>query len=170
MTAPQARTEHEVEDAAERTSAIVYGNILVLAGVVAQPAGQAATWPALGAVVGTGVATFLAHHFASTQAHLVRTGAPPTREERRREWRNGLPIVSATILPTLALGLAIAGVLSPQTGWRVAVLTIIVRMALYGYFAARLLQRRPSGRSLVSGVALAVGCLALAVVKDLLTH
>jgi hypothetical protein len=158
------------EDAARRVSAFVYGDILVLAALVALDPEDLNGTKAVAYVVGTGVSTFVAHVLAESVGFRLRTDQRLTREHMRHELRDSLPIVSATAVPALLLGAVLPGWLDADQALLLAIAVTILRLASLGWVVAHLRQRRASISTLLSGVLLALAGIAAAALKWWLTH
>ena len=66
------RTPLDLEDAKQRTTAYVYGNLLVLAAILSVTDEDVDSNRAFWIVLGTGVSTFVAHVFAEAMGAQVR--------------------------------------------------------------------------------------------------
>lgn len=157
------------EDAASRVSAFVYGDILVLAALVALDPQDLAGTKAVAYVAGPGVSTFEAHVLAESVGFSVRTDQPVTAELVRHELRDSLPILSATALPALLLGAALLGWLDGDLALTLAIAVTVLRLASLGWVVGHLRQRRASWRTFLSGVLLALAGAAAAALKWWLT-
>jgi hypothetical protein len=158
------------EQAAARISAYVYGNIIVFATTVPLTADDLRHGHGTLLVLGVAASTFLAHVFAEVIGHNVRAEQPLTRAELWHELRDSLPVLTSGLIPAALL---FAGGL----GWlpdRAAVVTsdiyLFVRMALIGLMVERLRSARPSARTLLAGVMLAVAAAAISALKIALGH
>jgi hypothetical protein len=120
------------EDAARRVAAFVYGNILVLAALVALDPDDLYGPKAVAYVVGTGLSTFVAHVIAESIGFQIRTKQPILGEVVRRELRDSVPILSATIIPALLTGAALLGWLAPGTALPLAIGVTVIRLAALG--------------------------------------
>jgi hypothetical protein len=158
------------EDSARRVSAFVYGDILVLAALVALDAEDLNGTKAVAYVVGTGISTFVAHVLAESVGFRVRTDQRVTPELVRHELRDSVPIISATALPALLLGAARLGWLDGGQALLLAIGVTVVRLASLGWVVGHLRQRRASWRTFLSGVLLAVAGVGAAALKWWLTH
>ncbi len=153
-----------------RSSAFVYGNVLILAALMALTLEDISHGHGVVVLLGTGLSTLVAHLFADAHAHRVRHGVKLTAEEWKHEFRNAVPILSATALPSVVLLLGMAGVLSELQAWVVAVGIIVARMIGQGLVIGRLEGRKPTVRDFLGGLALAAIALAIAILKVELTH
>lgn len=157
-------------DIATRTSAYVYGNLLVLAALVAQHPADVAGGRAAWIVVATGFTTYLAHTFSESLGERIRYDARPSRAMARHELRNALPILSSATVPALLLGASAFGWLSAALALALAQLVTVVRMGFLGILLGHLRRRRASLRSLLTGILIAAGCAGIAILKAVLLH
>lgn len=153
-----------------RSSAFIYGNVLILAALVALSPQDVEEGHAVAVILGTGISTLVAHLFAESHAHRIRHGKKLTREEWRIEFRNAVPIMSATAWPSFVIFLGMMDVLSVLESWFVAVGIIIARMIAQGFVIARFEDRKPTFKDFLGGLALAGIALAVALLKAELTH
>ncbi|MFB9376378.1 hypothetical protein ACFFKU_12685 [Kineococcus gynurae] len=153
----------DVGRARARISAYVYGNITVLAAVVAATPHTLERWDGVVAVLATAVATLLAHVIAESVAHQVGPRA-------RHELRDATPIATSGGLPAAVLALGTLGVLAPATAQLLAALVAVLRLAGVGVVVERLSGRPPSVAALWGGIGLAVVGAVVAVLKTVLTH
>jgi len=158
------------EDAARRVAAFVYGDILVLAALVALDPEDLNGPKAVAYVVGTGVSTFVAHLLAESVGFRVRTDQRLTGEHLRHELRDSVPIVSATSLPALLMGAALLGWLEAETALLLAIAVTILRLASLGWVVGHVRRRRASMRTFLFGVLLALAGVGAAALKWWLTH
>ncbi|MGK7221193.1 hypothetical protein ACSNO4_00145 [Kocuria flava] len=159
------------EHAAARIAAFVYGNVLVLAALVALHPEDLSGPKAVAYVVGTGVSTFVAHVLAeSVAARVLHPEEPPARTDLRHELRAALPIASATTVPALLMGAALLGWLAAPLALAAAIGVIVLRLAALGWVVGHLRRRRASVRTFVSGVLLALAGAGAALLKWWLTH
>lgn len=157
-------------DAGRRVSAFVYGDILVLAALVALEPDDASGPKAIAYVLGTGVSTFVAHVIAESVGLQVRTNQRLTKEVLRHELRNSVPIVSATAVPALLFAAALLGWLAPATALGLAISVTVLRLAALGWVVGHLRRQRASFLTFLAGVLLALACLGAAALKWWLTH
>lgn len=157
-------------DSSSRISAYVYGNVLILAALVALPPGDLISGRAAVIVIGTGITTYLAHLLAESVGHRAHRAERPSRAVVLAELRNAMPIVSSTTAPALFLAAAWLGWITPVIALSGAVLVTVGRMAFLGGVLARLRGEKSSLRMIFAGVGLGVLCAVIAAVKMLLTH
>lgn len=160
----------EPHDAAHRVSAYIYGNILVLAALIAIFPEQIADGHALVIVLGTGLTTYLAHCLAEQQEIHVLKGKKVERGVLKVAFRNSLPILSSTVYPVFLLALGYWGVVSVDTAWTLAVGLIGLRLLFNGVIVARYRQEEVTLRTMLSGIILAGLALSVALLKNHLTH
>ncbi len=98
------------EDAANRITAFVYGNILVITALVALHPQDLDGPKGVAYVVGTALSTFVAHVIAESVGLRVRTDIRPQRSTVVHELRNAVPILSSATLPALLMITVLAGV------------------------------------------------------------
>ncbi len=93
------------ERQARLVDAAVYGSVVMLAALaVVDPEEVEDGW-GLELVVAVGVATWIAHFFAELVADQIRHAHLPDRGARIRDLSNGTPVILATLLPAVAIGL-----------------------------------------------------------------
>lgn len=157
-------------DAASRISAFVYGNILVMAALVALRPADLLEPTAIAYVAGTGFSTFIAHVLAESVGLRVRADRRMSWQDLRHELRDSVPIVSSATFPLLMMALAGLGWLDPEVALPAAIGATVLRLAGLGLVVGHLRGRRPSARTVVAGALLALFCLAAAILKAWLTH
>lgn len=157
-------------EAASRITAFVYGNILVIAALVALHPDDLNGPKGVSYVVGTAVSTFLAHFIAESVGYRVRTDSQPHRSEVVHELRDAMPIISSATLPAVLMVTALLGWLNTSTALQLAILATVGRLGLLVWVVSRLRGEQPSWRTFRSGLLLAVVCLIVAALKWWLTH
>jgi hypothetical protein len=175
--APAARRRHRRpaavvsrEDAASRVSAYVYGNVLVLAALVALRPDDLDGARGLAYVLGTGASTLVAHVVGETAALRITTGHRLTGRAIVEEVRNALPIATSALVPTAVLAAGWAGLVDHATSLVVALALIALRLALLGSGVAHVSGERSSRRMVAAGLGLALLGGVAAVLKWRLTH
>jgi hypothetical protein len=155
------------DEAADRISAYVYGNILVLAALVLLTRDDVQHGSGLAIVAGTAVSTFVAHAFAERLGSAVRGG-----EHARVDvvLRDSLPIISSAALPAALMGAAAIGWISPLVALRIAEVSVVVRLAGTAFVVSRLQGRSVTAHTWFESVALALTAVAIVGLKLLLTH
>jgi VIT1/CCC1 family predicted Fe2+/Mn2+ transporter len=159
-----------LEDVSSRTTAFVYGNILVLAALVALHPEDLLSSKAVAYVVGTGVSTFVAHVLAESIGHGIRSDVRRPSGHLRREIWDAVPIASSVLTPALLMIAALVEWLEPDVALQLAVLVTVLRLASLGWVVGHLRGERASVRTFLAGVLLAAVCLVAALLKAFLTH
>jgi hypothetical protein len=149
------------ERLAELVSSASYGSVLVLAALAVIGVSEVALGHGSELVAGVGLATFLAHLFAELLGGHVRHDDPLGRDQVTRAVVDGSPILAATVLPAVALGLGRLEVIGDDTARVVAIAVAEVQLIAIGAYVARLDTARPGGNW---GFAVATGVVGLAVV------
>jgi hypothetical protein len=173
---PAARRRHALlpavsrEDAASRVSAYVYGNVLVLAALIALRPDDLDGGRALLYVLGAGASTLVAHVVGETASLRITTGHRLTRREIAEEVRNALPVATSALVPTAVLWAGWTGLVDHTTALVLALTLVALRLALLGSGVARISGERSSGRLIGAGLGLAVVGAVAAVLKWQLTH
>lgn len=157
------------EDASSRITAFVYGDILILAALIALYPQDLLTFKALTYIIGTGASTFIAHVLAE---HVgIRVAAPDqaTTSHLKREAWHAVPIASAAVGPALLMTAALVGWIDPEFALQLAILITVVRLGSLGWVVAHLRSERVVPQTFILGLALAALCLAAALLKALVT-
>ena len=149
-----------------RVTAYIYGNILVLGTLAELSDADVEDGRAVVKVTVVTVTTFLAHVLASTVAERVDRTPADHREHASQHLADAVPILVSGIAPclVLVLGQWVLG-LSYAVSLAAATLIPVVRLAGTGSKVAWL-THEPSSRFITwSGLVLAAGGLAIAVLK-----
>ncbi|MFT4306083.1 MAG: hypothetical protein QM604_04240 [Microbacterium sp.] len=164
------RRELPVHRARTRISAVVYGNVLALAAVLALDAHDVVDGAAMLIVLVTAATTLCAHLLADTVGALVgrRPGEP--WHHVRQELRDAVPIATSAILPTVCLVGGVLEVYPPGVAQTIAVAVVLLRLALMGLVGRHLFPEGSRAAALWLGVGVAGVGLLIAVAKLLLTH
>lgn len=170
MTPRAAPTQPQLDAAASRIEAYLYGNILVLAALASVLSAEVLDGGAALLVAGTAVSTFVAHLLAHTYGHSIRSTAEPTWADFSSDLRNAVPIASSGVLPVVILLAGLWGWMSAPAAIAVALSTIVVRFLLLGFVTSHLRGVKSTWRTIIAGVALAVAGIAVAALKLVLTH
>lgn len=165
----QTAPDFDLDTAASRGSAFVYGNILVLAALIALTPEQVADPTAVAIVLGTGLSTFVAHLVGEVVGDQIREGKEPSRARLRRHVRNSAPIASSASIPAVLLAAGWLGWLPVVWALAAAQTVTIGRVGFLGAVIGHYHGER-SVRAIVSGVVLALLCAVAAALKWLLTH
>ncbi|MGU3436390.1 hypothetical protein ACNHUS_25665 [Actinomycetes bacterium M1A6_2h] len=156
--------------ASARLSAFVYGNLLVLAVVVAASTTSIDDGSATVISLGTTVTTFLAHVFADAVAASSMPEEGHTRRHRLEELRDAVPIATSGTIPAVLLGLGWLQIIPTGTAQIAAAGLITVRFATIPVVAHRLRGERLSWRIAAIGITTAVAATFVVAIKVLLTH
>ncbi len=159
------------ELAARRTTAYIYGNILVLAALLTVPNDEVLSGTAIWVVLGTTASTFLAHSFAEAMGAGLRENVDLTFRSLFGFAKESWPVLTSGELPAVVLILGWLQVLGADAALLVAEGLVLIRLALTGIVVARLQNERSSGRLIVTlGIAAAVVGGLISLVKVFLTH
>ncbi|MWV48718.1 hypothetical protein GRS96_05420 [Rathayibacter sp. VKM Ac-2803] len=153
------------EDASSRITAYVYGNIVTLATIAPLTTVAAENGQGFWYVLATAFSTFLAHTFAESIGRRARTDERLSAAVLRAELRDSLPVLTSGILPAAVLGLAWLTAVPGSTAEIIALTYLVIRLALIGPIVARIRGERPSFRTFVAGIVLALVGIAVALVK-----
>ena len=163
------RTQHlPRRRAARRIESYVYGNVLVLAAIIAAGTNEVAEGRTAAIALGTAATTFLAHLMAMAVGHQAEEEGD--RHAFAEAARDGLPMATSGVLPGLALAAGWLGWLDPDWAWYVAVAVIGIRLVALGSVVSYLKGEPSTWRNVLIGVVLAVIGLLVAVLKTKLTH
>lgn len=152
-----------------RISAYVYGNVLVLAAIVASTPSGVRTGEALIYITGTALTTFLAHVLAHTFSASA-VGGKAARTEMGHQLRDAVPILTSGLMPAVMVGLSALVSFDDRLGLAAAAALILVRLASTGLVVQRLSGRSASAGALWGGIALAVVASIIVAVKLLIGH
>ena len=166
----RARADLPRENVASRVSAYVYGNVLVMAALIALHPEELRGPTGVLYVLGVGASTYVAHTVGEAVGLRVRAGRPLDRNALGHELRDALPIATAAAAPAAVLLLAWTGLLDAAVVLILALALVDLRLALIGSVVARLSGERSSTRVFMAGFILAVVAAAAAVLKWRLTH
>ncbi|MCW2848657.1 MAG: uncharacterized protein JWR90_2631 [Marmoricola sp.] len=159
-----------VERIRTRFSAAVYGNILVLAALVAPVAPGDDSWNAVIVVVVTPLTTYLAHVAAHAIGGRIGRAQDEVSPHLQQDLRDAVPILSAGTGPALILTLGALDVIPQPWPFVVAGLVLVARLASAGVIAQRSSGERSRGAVLWSGLGLGLVALVAVVAKAVLTH
>ncbi len=158
------------ENVASRVSAYVYGNVLVMAALIALHPDELRGPTGVLSVLGVGVSTYVAHAVGEAVGLRVRQGRSLDATALRQEIRDALPIVTTAAAPAALLVLAWAELVDAAVVLVLALALVDLRLALLGSVVARVSGERSSARVFLGGVVLAVIAAAAAALKWQLTH
>jgi len=150
-------------------SAYIYGNIFVLAAIVATSPENIANWTGVVIVVATSATTFLAH----VVAHNIGQSIGRTDDLRlhlAQMARDAVPIMSSGTGPAVLLALGAVGWLPPELSQLLAEAFVVLRLALTGIVVRRISGTSSRLAGLWSGFALAGISVVIAALKEMLTH
>jgi hypothetical protein len=162
---PSSERDHEdEEDLAEKLQEFVYGTITVLV-VIGALDGENLGSPrsATIVVVGTAVATWLAHAFASIIGAHIRHRRQLRNHEIVTKFRHSWRIVTAAIPTTVLLLFAGAGVFGLRTAFVLATVVGVVQMLAVAVIAARRSKFSFVGVVAYAGCATAIGLIIVAI-------
>lgn len=161
------RPPASIDEAADRISAYVYGNVLLLAALVVLSRHDVLDGAGLAIVVGTALSTFVAHTYAERLGAAVRSA-------EHASWsvvlRDSVPILSAAAVPAALMALGATDVVPPTTCLRLAESWVVVRIGLTAFIVGRLQGRPVTLRTWVASVGLAATALVVVAIKVVLTH
>ncbi len=157
-------------DVASRVSAYVYGNVLVMAALIALHPDDLRGPTGVLYVLGAGVSTFIAHTLAEAVGLRAREGRSLDSAAVRHEIRDALPIATSAGAPAALLMLSWTDHLDGDLVLVLALALVDLRLALLGSVVARVSGERSSTRVFLAGLSLAVIAAAAAVLKWQLTH
>src|SRR5262245_46420772 len=153
------------ERLAELVSAGCYGTVLVLAALGVVGVSDVALGHGSELVAGVGLATWLAHIFAELLGGHARRPEPLHRSEVVRSLVDGSPILAASVLPAIVLGLGRLDLVSDTTARIAAILQLLAS----GAFVARVAPAPPAARWTFAAATAGVG-LAVVALTVLLGH
>jgi hypothetical protein len=157
-------------DVASRVSAYVYGNVLVMAALIALRPEELRGPTGVLHLLGVGLSTYVAHTVGEAVGARVREGRSLDAVAVRREMRDALPIVTAAGAPAALLVLAWTDLLDADVVLVLALGVVDLRLALLGSVVAWVSGERSSTRLFLAGFVLAVVAAAVAALKWWLTH
>ena len=153
--------------AASRISAYVYGNVPVLAAIVAANPSAARTGEAFVYIVGTALTAFLAHILVHTFSASALHGKV-SGQETRQELRDASPILTAGFTPAVMVGVGALAQLDGRISLGAAAALILARLAFIGPVVERLRRKTGSAAALWGGIALVLGASIIVVVRRLI--
>lgn len=153
-----------------RLAAYVYGNILVLAAIVVAT-GKSIVGGEAALLVGvTALTTYVAHILAHDVGQQLGRERNAHRPHVRHEIRDAVPILVSGIVPAIILFVATFAIVPTQFAQLVAAVWVVGRISLIGFLVERLSGRKPTWRTLSGGLALAIACAVVVVLKVLFAH
>ena len=169
-TLTRHRDDVAADRAESRVSAYVYGNVLVMAALIALHPDELEGPRGVLYLLGAGISTYVAHAVGEAVGLRVREGRTLDRTALRHELRAALPIVTSTGAPVLVLVLAWTDLVDADLVLVLALALVDVRLALLGSVVAWVSGERSSRRVFLAGFVLAVVAAATALLKWQLTH
>lgn len=160
----QGSTALPLERVRSRIGAYIYGDILVLAAVVAATPTGIAHWSGLVSVIAVTTTTFLAHAIAEGFSHQIGRSGRDAALHVADELRDSVPILSAGAAPAVFMLLGALGAVNPTVAESLAAATVVLRLALTGAVVRRLTGGKSRSGFLWSGLVLAalgIGVVAL---------
>src|SRR4029450_752134 len=139
------------EDAANRISAYVYGNVLVTAALSSRRRADLRGPAGVLSVLGVGLSTVVAHLVGHGVGRRIRHGRSIRWAEVRREVRDTLPIGMAATVPAVILLPAWAGWVDTRLALALALAVTGVRLALLGSAVEWFSGERSSPRAFLAG-------------------
>lgn len=155
---------------ATRVSAYLYGDVLVLAALVALRPEDLMGPTGLAYVLGTAVSTYAAHVLAQAVGMRIRQGDRVSPTAVRHELRDATPIASAGLGPALVMVAVLLGWWAAETALATAIAVTVLRLAVLGWVVGRVRGESPSLRTFLAGVGVAVVGSCVAALKWWLTH
>jgi hypothetical protein len=154
---------------AERVTAASYGTVLVLASLAVIDPDDVDSGLGWGLVTSVGASTWVAHLYAEVVGDHLRHTAAPRRRELTIAMRDGLPILLATVLPAVILGLGRLDVIGDRFALWTAVGIAVAQLAGVGAFVGLVASGHRERPWRFAWVTAAFG-VAVVVVKVLLGH
>ncbi len=159
-----------VERVATRVSAYLYGDVLVLASLIALRPEDLTGTTGLAYVLGTALSTYVAHVLAEAVGSSIRAGGRVSNTALRHELRDAVPIVSAGLGPALLMVAALLEWWPADWALVMSIAVTVVRLAVLGWVIRYLRGEPPSLRTFLAGIGLALTGLVVAALKWWLTH
>ena len=157
-----ARPPLNVDSAAARAQAYIFGNLAVLATLAAIGPTAAGTVRGVLLVAGAAVSAFAAHIIAEAYARRVRTSDRPTLGTMARSIRDSVPILTSALVPVALLTASVTLDVPALVTYLLAMLYVVARFLFLGVIVGRLRGVRSSWRTTTAGVALAMLGVVLA--------
>jgi len=121
------------ERAADLVTAAAYGSVLILGALAFVEPTDVADGHGLELIAGVGAATWVAHVFADLLGEHVRHPGPMEHGEIRWSFLSGVPILVATVLPGIAIGLGRLEVISDGGAiWTATVIAVLQMVGVGG--------------------------------------
>jgi len=162
-----ARPVPSVDEVADRISAYVYGNILLLAALVVLSRHDVESGAGFAIVAGTALSTFAAHAYAERLGATVRSAE---HSSWRIVLRDSVPILSSAAVPTAFMVIGSQELLSAAACLRIAEAWIVSRLALTGFIVGRMRGLPVTLGTWIASIGLAAIALVIVAIKVVLTH
>jgi hypothetical protein len=164
VTTGISRVDEDEEDLAEKLQEFVYGTITVMV-VIGALDGEQLGSPrnATIVVVGTAVATWLAHAFAAIIGAHIRQRRSLRSHEIVTKFRHSWRIVTAAVPTTILLAFSEAGAFGLRTAFTLATIVGVLQMLLVAVIAARRSMFSFMGVVAYAGCATAIGLIIVAI-------
>ena len=151
-------------------SAYLYGDVLVLAALIALRPEDLTGRTGLAYVLGTALSTYVAHVLAEAVGSSIRAGRRLSRTALQHELRDAVPIASAGLGPALLMVAALMEWLPTGSALIMSIAVTGLRLAVLGWVIRYLHGEPPSLRTFLAGIGLALTGLVVAALKWWLTH
>jgi hypothetical protein len=130
------------ERLSEWVSAASYGSVLILVSLTLLDAEDVTSGIGWELVTGVGLATWIAHFYAEIIGDHLRNPEAHQPHEVRRAMADGSPILLASVVPALMLGLGRLGVMGPSASIWWAVAVALIQLVGLGVFVGLLVSGR----------------------------
>ncbi len=157
-------------DVGSRVSAYVYGNVLVMAALIALHPHDLRGPTGVLYLLGVGLSTYVAHVLGEAVGARATERRSLDHAAVRHEIRGALPIATSAAAPAALLLMAWTDLLDAGVLLVLALALVDLRLALLGSVVAWVSGERSSTRVFLAGFVLAVVAAAVAVLKWQLTH
>ena len=155
---------------ATRVSAYLYGDVLVLAALIALRPEDLTGTTGLAYVSGTALSTYVAHVLAEAVGSSLRATHRQSSTALQHELRDAVPIVSSSLGPALLMVAALLEWLPTGSALVMGIAVTGARLAVLGWVIRHLHGEPPSLRTFLAGIGLALTGLGVAGLKWWLTH
>lgn len=160
--------QHSVFTDREQIASAIYGKIIITAIIVALESHSETAFDAFVALISATVALFLAHFYADMLALDITTKKLGYVREAIPLIKKILPLAVGINGPAVIFLLSHFGLFSTELAFRLAKLTALIMLFIYGYLLGRATNSRVS-KSVIAGVlTTTIGALVIAV--KIVTH
>ncbi len=166
----QARPRLPESRIRSRISAYVYGDVLVLAALLALEPEHHVSWPSVLTIVGTTMTTYVAHVVSDAIGERIGRTDVETAGHLRAELRDAAPIAVAGLVPAIVVAAAALHLLPPEAAQAIAATAVLLRLAAVGAVTSHLTGRSAPLSTVLSGISIATLGAAIAVIKAVLAH